>query len=77
MKIKVDIVYEEKNEDSFQELGIDAEIIEYIEEGIIDLKQVVACSNYHEHTQVFTIGGHTLIIDFEYEKFARLWMKVQ
>lgn len=77
MKIKVDIVYEEKNEDSFQELGIDPEIIEYIEEGIIDLTQVVACSKYHEHTQVFTIGGHTFIIDFEYEKFARLWMKAQ
>jgi len=46
MIIDVLIVHEERNDNAFLEMGVDPEIIEYLEEGLVDLRQVVAISAY-------------------------------
>jgi len=77
MIIDVLIVHEERNDNAFLEMGVDPEIIEYLEEGLIDLRQVVAISAYHEHTQLFLTGGHSLIIDEDFYTFASRWKKMR
>jgi len=77
MIIRVDIVHEERNQEGFQELGIEPEIIEYVEEGFIDTDQLVAISAYHEHTQLFLRGAHSLIIEEDFDTFATRWKKTQ
>jgi len=41
------------------------------------LRQVVAISAYHEHTQIFLNGGHSLIIDEDFYTFATRWKKMR
>lgn len=77
MIVSVNVIHEERNQEGFQEIGIEPEIIQYIEEGFLDLKQVVAMCAYHENTQVFLQGGHSLIIEEELYKFVALWKKTQ
>jgi len=77
MIVDVLIVHEERNDDAFLEIGVDPQIVEYLEEGLVDLRQVVAISAYHEHTQPFLSGGHSLIIDEDFYTFATRWKKTR
>jgi hypothetical protein len=77
MILRVQIVHEEINQNGFQEIGIEPDIIEYLEDGYINLSHVVAVSAYHEHTQIFLSGSHSLIIDEDFDTFVSKWRKTQ
>lgn len=79
MKIHVNIVFREDMVDPLYKsigLNMDADEVEIVEYGMIDLTNVVGCSQHYEMTDVYLQGGHTLTIDMEFHEFIKLWQSV-
>lgn len=79
MIVFVDIVFREDMVDPiYKQVGLDmnADEVEIVERGAINLKEVVGCSQHYEMTDVYLKGGHTLIIDMEFDEFIQLWKAI-
>ena len=77
MKIEVNYIFRENNVDPlYERLGIemDAEI-EIEERGVLDLKEVVAASEFYELTQIYLRTGHIFFIHLPFDEFKYLWMQ--
>ena len=72
--LKVQIVHEQKN-DWMGLVEGEADIIEIVEDGAIDSAQIVGVSAYHEHCIVYMVGGHSFILEEEYDIFVKRWTK--
>ena len=55
-------------------LDMDADVIEILEDGYLDLDNVIGASQNYELTQVYCTGGHTFLIDLPIEEFYYLWI---
>jgi hypothetical protein len=53
----------------------EADIIEIVEDGAIDSAQIVGVSAYHEYCIVYMLGGHSFILEEEYDIFVKRWMR--
>ena len=76
MRIKVNFVFQEDQVDPiYKRLGLDmdADAIEIVEEGWLDLNHVIAASEFYELTHVYCTGGHTFLIDLPLLEFEALW----
>lgn len=79
MIVFVDIVFREDMVDPiYKQVGLDmnADEVEIVERGAINLKEVVGCSQHYEMTDVYLNGGHTLTIDMEFDEFIQLWKAI-
>ena len=72
---KVQFVYAEKQDSIYKEVGLGADIVEVLEDGYIDLDQVIGCSQFYEHTIVYMKGCHSFTIDMDYINFVAIWTK--
>ena len=72
--LKVQIVHEQKN-DWMGLVEGEADVIEIVEDGAIDSAQIVGVSAYHEHCIVYMVGGHSFILEEEYQLFVQRWMR--
>jgi hypothetical protein len=72
---KYNFIYEHDNEaDEISKLLNDQpDLIEYEEEGYLDLDSVVAATSQFDMTQVYLLGGHNLVIDTPLIKFMEDW----
>ncbi len=71
-----DIVFQYDNVDPiYQHIGLemDADSVEIIERGCIDLDRIVAACEHYEMTQVFFDGEHSFFIDVEFDYFCTKW----
>ena len=74
MILKVQIVHEQKN-DWMGLVEGEADIVEIVEDGAIDAAQIVGVSAYHEYCIVYMLGGHSFILEEEYDLFVKKWMR--
>jgi hypothetical protein len=74
MILKVQIVHEQKN-DWMGLVEGEADIVEIVEDGAIDAAQIVGVSAYHEYCIVYMLGGHSFILEEEYDIFVKKWMR--
>lgn len=77
MRIKVNFVFQDDQIDPiYQKLGLDmdADGVEIIEEGWLNLNHAIAASEFYELTQVYCTGGHTFLIDLSLNEFEAIWM---
>ena len=75
MILKVQIVHEQKNENWMGLIEGESDIVEIVEDGAIDSAQIVGASAYHEHCIVYMVGGHSFILEEEYQIFVQRWTK--
>ena len=75
MILKVQIVHEQKNENWMGLIEGESDIVEIVEDGAIDSAQIVGVSAYHEYCIVYLLGGHSFILEEEYDIFAQRWMR--
>jgi hypothetical protein len=75
MILKVQIVHEQKNENWMGLIEGESDIVEIVEDGAIDSAQIVGVSAYHEHCIVYMVGGHSFILEEEYDIFVKRWTK--
>jgi hypothetical protein len=75
MILKVQIVHEQKNENWMGLIEGESDIVEIVEDGAIDSTQIVGVSAYHEYCIVYMVGGHSFILEEEYDIFAQRWMR--
>ena len=73
--LKVQIVHEQKNENWMGLIEGESDIVEIVEDGAIDSAQIVGVSAYHEYCIVYMVGGHSFILEEEYDIFAQRWMR--
>ena len=76
MKIRVDFVFREEQTDPiYRQIGIemDADTVEVIVDGYLDLDKVIACSEFYEMTHVYC-EGQSFLIDLPLEEFKNLWI---
>ena len=72
MKIEVNYIFREEMVDPiYQQIGLQSEAqeVEIVEQGILDLSKVIGASQFYEMTQVFCEGSHSFYIDLPYEEF--------
>lgn len=74
--IKVQIIHEQRNDSWLESVGIEPEIVQILEDGFVNSKDIVAVSAYFENTQLFLQGGHILLIEENYYTFVRKWMQL-
>lgn len=74
--IKVQIIHEQKNESWLESVGVEPEVVQILEDGVINEKDIVAISAFYENTQLFLQGGHILMIEENYYSFVRKWMQL-
>ena len=74
--IKVQIIHEQRNDSWLESVGIEPEIVQILEDGVINEKDIVAISAYYENTQLFMQGGHILMIEEDYYTFVTKWMQL-
>ena len=74
--IKVQIIHEQRNDSWLESVGIEPEIVQILEDGVINEKDIVAISAYYENTQLFMQGGHILMIEENYYTFVSKWMQL-
>ena len=74
--IKVQIIHEQRNDSWLESVGIEPEIVQILEDGIVNEKDIVAISAYYENTQLFMQGGHILMIEENYYTFVTKWMQL-
>ena len=74
--IKVQIIHEQRNDSWLESVGIEPEIVQILEDGVINEKDIVAISVYYENTQLFMQGGHILMIEENYYTFVTKWMQL-
>jgi hypothetical protein len=53
----------------------ESDIVEIVEDGAIDSAQIVGVSSYHEYCIVYLLGGHSFILEEEYDIFVKRWMQ--
>lgn len=72
---KYNFIYEHENEaDEISKLLNDQpDLIEYEEEGYLDLDAVVAASSQFDMTQVYLMGGHSITISIPLTEFMVDW----
>ena len=75
MILKVQIVHEQKNENWMGLIEGESDIVEIVEDGAIDSAQIVGVSAYHEYCIVYLLGGHSFILEEEYDIFVQRWTK--
>ena len=75
MILKVQIVHEQMNENWMGLIEGESDIVEIVEDGAIDSAQIVGVSAYHEYCIVYMVGGHSFILEEEYDIFAQRWMR--
>ena len=75
MILKVQIVHEQKNDNWMGLIEGESDIVEIVEDGAIDSAQIVGVSAYHEYCIVYMVGGHSFILEEEYDIFAQRWMR--
>jgi hypothetical protein len=75
MILKVQIVHEQKNENWMGLIEGESDIVEIVEDGAIDSAQIVGVSAYHEYCIVYLLGGHSFILEEEYDIFVKKWMR--
>ena len=73
--LKVQIVHEQKNENWMGLIEGESDIVEIVEDGAIDSAQIVGVSAYHEYCIVYLLGGHSFILEEEYDIFVKKWMR--
>lgn len=74
--IKVQIIHEQRNDSWLESVGIEPEIVQILEDGIVNERDIVAISAYYENTQLFMQGGHILMIEENYYTFVTKWMQL-
>jgi len=77
MKIEVNYIFREEMIDPiYEQIGLETEAqdVEIVEQGILDLSKVVGASQFYEMTQVFCEGSHSFYIDLPYEEFRYIWL---
>ena len=75
MLLKVQIVHEQKNDNWMGLIEGESDIVEIVEDGAIDSAQIVGVSSYHEYCIVYLLGGHSFILEEEYDIFVKRWMQ--
>lgn len=73
--IKVQIINEQRNDSWLESVGLEPEIVQILEDGLIDERHIVAASALYESTQLFMTGGHIILIDENYTTFTRKWIQ--
>jgi hypothetical protein len=73
--IKVQIINEQRNDSWLESVGIEPEIVQILEDGVVNSKDIVAVSAYFENTQLFMQGGHILLIEENYYTFVKKWIQ--
>lgn len=76
MKIDVTYIFREDQVDPiYHKLGLemDADEVEIIETGVLDLSKVSGAAQFYESTQVFMDNGQVFFIDLQFEEFRYLW----
>ena len=60
----------------YKEIGLeqDADFVEILEDGYLNLDSVIGASENYEMTQVYCSSGHTFIIDLPLQEFYQLWI---
>ncbi len=76
MILKVQIVHEQKNDNWMGLIEGESDIVEIVEDGAIDSAQIVAVSSYNEYCIVYMLGGHSFILEEEYDIFVKRWIKL-
>jgi len=79
MKIDVNYIFRDDQIDPiYHKIGLemDADEVEIVEQGVLDLTKVVGASQFYEMTQVFCEGSHSFYIDLPYEEFRYIWLTV-
>ena len=77
MKIELNYIFREEMVDPiYQQIGLESEAqeVEIVEQGILDLSKVIGASQFYEMTQVFCEGSHSFYIDLPYEEFRYIWL---
>ncbi len=72
----VQIIHEQKNESWLESVGIEPEIVQIIEDGIVDELHIIAACCFYESTQLYLTNGHILTIDEEYLIFLSRWTQL-
>ena len=70
-------IYEIENEaDELDRLiNVEPDAIEYSEEGYIDLDSVVGASRANDDVNVYTLGGHIILLECTLEEFMQAWLE--
>ena len=55
-------------------LNMEADGVEIIEDGVIDLDTIIGASKFYESTQVYTNGGHVFILNIDFNEFKKVWI---
>ena len=77
MKIPVSFVFREEQTDPiYQQIGLEtnADEVEIIVDGYLDIDKVIACSEFYEMTHVYCLGNQSFLIDLPLEEFRKIWM---
>ena len=77
-KIHCNIVFQEDMIDPiYKEIGLenDADVVEIVERGVIELDNVIAANEHYEMTQLHLSSGISLFIDMDFDYFCTLWTK--
>lgn len=72
---KYNFIYEYDNEEDeiSKLLNNSPDLVEYEEEGYLDMDCVVAVSRHHDLVQVYLLGGHNVILGTSLEEFLTDW----
>ncbi len=77
MKIDVTYIFRQDQVDPiYHQLGLemDADEVEIIEAGVLDLSKVSGAAQFYESTQVFMDSGQVFFIDLQFEEFKYIWL---
>jgi hypothetical protein len=55
---------------------MDADEVEIVERGVIDLSKVSGAAQFYEVTQVFMDNGLIFYVDLQFEEFKYIWQTV-
>jgi len=75
MILKVQIVHEQKNDNWMGLIEGESDIVEIVEDGAIDSAQIVGVGAYHEYCIVYMLGGHSFILEEDYDIVVKRWMQ--
>ena len=72
--LKVEVVHQEKQDSIYNEVGLGADICEYLEDGYIDLDEVVGAIANYDYTNVVIKGGLMILISTDINIFVSKWI---
>ena len=79
MKIDVNYIFRDDQIDPIYHtigLEMDADEVEIVERGVIDLSKVSGAAQFYEVTQVFMDNGLIFYVDLQFEEFKYIWQTV-